>query len=324
MPDNSRLCDRRPCDQGRYQTAADHPWPGKIARSCAAVLAICLLLFARMPTARAADDARLIAFDIAAQPLGDALLAYSEQADVQIIVPAAIVKDLISPALSGRMDKVTALERLLGGSDLGYEFSGVGTVTVLRKAGAGSGAGTAPAAPEQAPLKGEQGGNAAPLPAAGGDDFALEEIVVTAQKREESIQSIALAVSALGGRELDAMNIYNPVDLGDRVPGLNMFKSEGYRRIVTIRGVGNESPQNAGSRPGVSFHIDGAFIVDDVFLQADLLDVDRVEVVRGPQGTVFGQNSTGGTINVVSKRPQFDEISGGGDVTFGSYSTINA
>jgi len=155
------------------------------------------------------------------------------------------------------------------------------------------------------------------------EDLGIEEIIVTTQKRAQNLQKIPLAVSSLSSRELDTLNIYNPVDLGDKIPGLNITKTEGYRRIVTIRGVGNESPQNAGSRPGVSFHIDGVFIVDDVSLQADLLDVDHVEVLRGPQGTLFGQNSTGGMINVVTKKPDLEEVSGNASLTIGNYSTAN-
>lgn len=150
----------------------------------------------------------------------------------------------------------------------------------------------------------------------------IEEIIVTAEKRNVDLQDIALSVSALNSGQLEQLNINNPVDLGDQIPGLNISKSES-RRILSIRGVGNESPQNAGARPGVSFHIDGIFIANDQALRADLLDVERIEVVRGPQGTVFGQNATGGTINVVSKRPDFDDASGFADVTIGNYSAQN-
>jgi len=150
----------------------------------------------------------------------------------------------------------------------------------------------------------------------------IEEIIVTAEKRDVDIQDIALSVSALNSGQLEQLNINNPVDLGDQIPGLNIAKSES-RRILSIRGVGNESPQNAGARPGVSYHIDGVFIANDQALRADLLDVERIEVVRGPQGTVFGQNATGGTINVVSKLPDFDAVSGFADVTLGNYSAQN-
>jgi iron complex outermembrane recepter protein len=150
----------------------------------------------------------------------------------------------------------------------------------------------------------------------------IEEIIVTAEKRDVDLQDIALSVSVLKAEQLEQLYIYNPIDLGDQIPGLNIAKSES-RRILSIRGVGNESPQNAGARPGVAYHIDGIFIANDQALRADLLDVERIEVVRGPQGTVFGQNATGGTINVISKLPDFDDVSGYADVALGNYSSQN-
>lgn len=153
-------------------------------------------------------------------------------------------------------------------------------------------------------------------------EAVIEEIIVTAEKRDVDLQDIAIAVSVLNSGQLSQLNINNPIDLGDQIPGLNIAKSES-RRIISIRGVGNESPQNAGARPGVSFHIDGIFISNDQALRADLLDVERIEVVRGPQGTVFGQNATGGTINVISKAPSTEEVSGYADLTLGNYAAQN-
>ena len=85
------------------------------------------------------------------------------------------------------------------------------------------------------------------------------------------------------------------------------------------RGVGNETNQNAIAAPSVAFHMDGIFIASPFALQTDFIDVDRIEVIRGPQGTLFGQNSTGGAINVISKKPSMDEYLGKSDITFGNY-----
>lgn len=154
--------------------------------------------------------------------------------------------------------------------------------------------------------------------AAYAQDEVLEEVVVTASKRTTNLQDTSIAVTNMSSRVLDQQNIKYAVDLSEQVPGLNISKNES-RRIIAIRGVGNEAYQNPGSRPGVSFHIDGVFYGNDQTLRADLLDVERIEVIRGPQGTVFGQNSTGGAINVVSKMPDTSGASGYGEIVLGNY-----
>lgn len=147
----------------------------------------------------------------------------------------------------------------------------------------------------------------------------LEEIIVAGEKRDVNLQDAAIAISALTSDTLDSQNITNPIDLSNTVPGLQIAKSEGLRRIVAIRGLGLEANQNDIANPSVSFHIDGVYIASDISLNSDLLDVERVEVLRGPQGTVFGQNSIGGTINVISKAPDTEAFGGEVDVALGNH-----
>ena len=132
---------------------------------------------------------------------------------------------------------------------------------------------------------------------------AIEEVFVTAEKRSESVQDISQAVTAISSDEIESKNITSFVDLSAIVPGVTVAKNEGYKTVISIRGVGNETNQNAIAAPSVAFHMDGIFIASPFSLQTDFIDVDRIEVLRGPQGTLFGQNSTGGVINVVSKKP---------------------
>ena len=82
------------------------------------------------------------------------------------------------------------------------------------------------------------------------------------------------------------------VDLTAVVPGVTVAKNEGYKTVISIRGVGNETNQNAIAAPSVAFHMDGIFVASPFSLQTDFVDVERIEVLRGPQGTLFGQNST--------------------------------
>lgn len=151
----------------------------------------------------------------------------------------------------------------------------------------------------------------------------LEETVVTAQKREQSLQDIAAAVSNLSGEDFDVLNISNPFDFSEQIPGLVATNVQGYRRTFTIRGIGNELPDNAATKPGVAYHVDGVFMSNDFALFQDLVDVERVEVIRGPDGTIYGNSSSGGAVNVITRRPDTEVAEGFIDGEVGSYSTSN-
>ena len=130
--------------------------------------------------------------------------------------------------------------------------------------------------------------------------MCIRDRVVTAEKRSESLQDISQAVTALSESDIEEKNIESFVDLSAIVPGVTVAKNEGYKTIISIRGVGNETNQNAIAAPSVAFHMDGVFIASPFAISTDFLDVERLEVIRGPQGTLFGQNSTGGAINLIS------------------------
>ena len=152
------------------------------------------------------------------------------------------------------------------------------------------------------------------------DDKGIEEIIIVAEKRNESIQDVSQAVTAVTSQDLVDKNILSFVDLSAIAPGVTVAKNEGFRTIISIRGVGNEANQNIVANPSVSYHMDGIYIASPFALQTDFIDVELIEVLRGPQGTLFGQNSTGGAINVISKRPELGETSGKFDYTFGEHS----
>ncbi len=147
----------------------------------------------------------------------------------------------------------------------------------------------------------------------------IEDIIVTAEKRDESLQTVSQAVTAITDSELEAKNITSFVDLTALVPGVTVAKNEGYKTVISIRGVGNETNQNAIAAPSVAYHMDGIFVASPFSLQTDFVDVERIEVLRGPQGTLFGQNSTGGAINVISNKPTSDDFYAKTDITVGDY-----
>ncbi len=163
--------------------------------------------------------------------------------------------------------------------------------------------------------------NAAPAFA---DAEGLNEIIVVGQKQQTSLQKAPDSITALTSDALEQNNVVNPLDLNGMVPGMVITTSEGFDRSITIRGVGFNTPQVDSSQPSVSYHEDGIYISNPVALNSDFLDVDHIEVLRGPQGTVFGQNSIGGTLNVISKQPTFDGYTGFASFATGSFDLVHA
>ncbi len=132
--------------------------------------------------------------------------------------------------------------------------------------------------------------------------FAIEEIVVTAQKRAQNVQDVPISITALSEQALEKRGIDNPQDLQSFVPGLTFGETVQGKPQLTLRGVGTENA-TIGGDPGVALHIDGHYIQEPSYLTRDFFDLARVEVLRGPQGTLYGRNSIGGTINIITNKP---------------------
>ncbi len=150
----------------------------------------------------------------------------------------------------------------------------------------------------------------------------LEEVVVTARKREVSLQDAAIAVSVLSGEDFDKSNVVRLDNFNGYVPGLVVAKNDGAGRVVTIRGIGWETAQNLTTQPSVLSYIDGIYLANPLAMGMDLGDLERIEVLRGPQGTEFGQGATGGSINLVTKRPHFDQMEGSAELSYGTYNNL--
>ncbi len=145
---------------------------------------------------------------------------------------------------------------------------------------------------------------------------AIEEVVVTATKRAESVQEIPLAVTALGSDMLEERGITDIASMAASVPGLH-FGQSGNNTRITVRGIGTENTTVTGD-PGVAFHIDGVYQSRSSAGNALFFDLARVEVLRGPQGTLYGRNATGGSINLISNAPE-DEFGAQFEVQLGDY-----
>lgn len=149
----------------------------------------------------------------------------------------------------------------------------------------------------------------------------LEELIVTAQKRSQRIQDVPLSVTAYSGETLQELGIKQTTDLMFAVPGLNAITTQGDGNpTFTIRGIGlNDFSTN--NNPNVSVYVDDVILPYTPMLTGSLFDVDRVEVLKGPQGTLYGRNTTGGAVKFVSRRPT-DEPSANYRLDVGDYGLI--
>ena len=130
----------------------------------------------------------------------------------------------------------------------------------------------------------------------------LDAITVTARKREETLQEIPVAVTAFTAEALDKLNVEDLSDLGGQVPNLTIYAARGASSTVTayIRGVGQADP-TWGADPGVGIYLDDVYIARPQGALLDVFDVSRIEVLRGPQGTLYGKNTIGGAIKYISR-----------------------
>ena len=137
------------------------------------------------------------------------------------------------------------------------------------------------------------------------DSSGIGEIIVTANKREESLSKVGLTINALGGAQLKQQNIKSVQDLASAVPGLTYTQTDSNTPVYTLRGIGFYDV-TLGGYPSVSVYLDEAPLSFPTLTKLTLFDLERVEVLKGPQGTLFGNNATGGAINFIAAKPTRD------------------
>jgi outer membrane receptor protein involved in Fe transport len=159
----------------------------------------------------------------------------------------------------------------------------------------------------------------APKPAAP-QTGGIEEVVVTAERREAQLQNVPIAVSAFTPETLDKLQIAGGPDLVTAVPSVSFSKGNFTGYNFAIRGIGSKSVGASGDA-GTSVHLNGAPLVANNLFESEFFDVERVEVLRGPQGTLYGRNATGGVVNVITKKPsnKFEAFAQGTGGNYGSY-----
>ena len=153
---------------------------------------------------------------------------------------------------------------------------------------------------------------------------ALEEIIVTAQKREQSMQDVPISISTVSGEALEGNLVSDIYDLQAAVPALQIQAVDppGQGTAFALRGLGN-SVFNMGFDPAVATFVDGVYRSRSGLVAAsDFLDLERVEVLKGPQGTLFGKNTTAGVVHMISRKPAFDEYSGFAELGIEEYDRV--
>jgi len=259
------------------------------------------------------------ATNIPAQPLAPALQTLAKDRNIQIVYVSEDIGEHRTEGAVGEYTPEEALKQLLRGTGLTYKYLDEATVTIVSP--------TSAARPAPPPAREEKGGqkgtdsfrlaqatqagsgtNAAvagkrePEPESQRTPESLEEVIVTANKREESINKVGLTIKALGGVQLEQQHIVSLEDLATAVPGLTFTQTDSNTPVYTLRGIGFYDT-TLGAYPSVSVYLDQAPLPFPVLTQLTLFDIERVEVLKGPQGTLFGNNATGGAINYIAAKP---------------------
>ncbi|MCD0490588.1 TonB-dependent receptor [Pedobacter sp. MC2016-14] len=132
----------------------------------------------------------------------------------------------------------------------------------------------------------------------------LDEIVVTSRRRSESLQDVPIAVTVIGGQAAENAGAFNVNRLKELVPSVQLYASNARNTTLNIRGLGSTfGLTNDGIDPGVGFYVDGVYHARPAATSTDFLDIEQIEVIRGPQGTLFGKNTTAGAFNITTTKP---------------------
>ncbi len=217
--------------------------------------------------------------NIAPQPLASALREFASQSQQAIMVAPALADDKVSPGVRGADDPEIALAALLQGTGLTYRRSGDALLIVKA---------------DQDP----QGGSAA------GGGATVEALIVTAQKREEDIQDVPIAISAFSQEDLTRSQIAGGPDLMTQVPNFTFTKTNFSGYSIQIRGIGTQAI-SATTDAAVAVAFNNTPFIRNRFFEQEFYDLQRVEVLRGPQGTLYGRNATAGVVNIISAKPKF-------------------
>lgn len=237
-----------------------------------------------------------------AQALNSALKQLANRADIQILFSDTDVAGKQAPALNGRYTPDEALRHILSGSGLASRNAGSNVVVIRAGVRPIAAQMDTPQPRKSAPVP--VATSTAPPPASPSAASGLEEIVVTAQKRAENLQSTPLAISAITEQTIEARSISSVANLGSIAPSLVVSTATGAPNNagLFIRGLGTNDPLLTADSP-VGLYVDGVIIARSAGSAFEIADLERVEVLRGPQGTLYGRNTIGGAVNLITRKP---------------------
>ena len=265
---------------------------------------------ASVQAAPAAAQEQIYSFDIPAQDLGSALNALARASRQQITFDPAAVRGKKSLPLAGKFSARDGIQRLISNTGLSVRVGRSGLFIVQPEA-------TAP--PQDTPARAE---NALQSAANAPPEDLGQDIIVTAQKREERIQDVPIAITALSSKALDDRKIEGGSELLRAVPNVTFSKSNFSMYNFSIRGIGTKAI-SAASDPAVAVSFNNIPLIRNRLFESEFFDLERVEVLRGPQGTLYGRNATAGVVNVISALPS-DVFEGSLKLEVGSYDTMRA
>lgn len=279
-----------------------------------------------------ADLASRVNFNIGPQPLSAALLKYSEQSRIQVTSPSELVDGRNSSGVVGELAAQDALARLLEGTELSYEVVDENTVAIRGKGRGGedastgmgerralmlaegkaeaSGAGEAGNSQESTGTTGAEG----QIAGESDQNTKLEEIVVTAQRREERLLDTPISIGVLSGEELDRSSSRGVADILNQVGGVSVLEVQPGNAQISIRGVVPDTLFGASTTGYYLDEIPFAFNGERQMPDANAFDLARVEVLRGPQGTLYGANALSGVVRVLTNDANPDALEGKGRV----------
>ncbi len=297
------------------------------------IVVVCSLLLSLPASAQngvvAPAQAAVIRYHIPAQGLEEALIEFGRQSKQELFYSGTDVAGKTSTAVSGSMSREAAMNTLLSGSGLEFETTPSGgmmigdraTLDAQRRAAPVGGAVLTPepvAVTAEAPVTASvEEATTASVENTRRD--GIEEIIVTGQKKEERIQDVPIAISAFSMDQLDNQKIEGGFDLLKAIPNVTFSKSNFTGYNFQIRGIGTQAI-SATTDPGVAMSMNNTTLIVNRLFEQEYLDMERVEVLRGPQGTLFGRNATAGVINVITAKPRMGEWSGELKLESGNYS----
>ena len=295
---------------------------------------VCILLAVWLLSAGAkAEEAPVFEINLPAQSVAESLIQLSEQCNTLLLFPYQVASKLDANPVHGTYTLQDALTIMLQGTGFsgGLSEKGVLMISLTESTDTGDKTegekdmnskskkssymgrlGSALAAVFLAPAAGAQEGTSA-----GNEASVIEEIVVTATRRETELQKSAISVSAMSGDQLDNLGIYQVADAVGLMAGVTSITNQPGLNQVTIRGVNTSSYETTGAsiitNPLTAAYLDQVPVSSTILKMPDFrfVDMARVEVLKGPQGTLFGQSAMGGAVRYITNKPNTDGVAGG-------------